>query len=173
MSCLLIVHRPKQVNGDLETDGGRNELLLAAFVAAFRTTMVKDYCVEVLKSKLHRAEVTGANVHYEGSLSISEDLMAAAGFVAYEKILCGNQSTGDRFETYVIPAPAGTGDIVLNGATARLGEDGDLLTIMSYARITADAAREWSPMVAVLSERNQVVETRLPVVEISAGKIPA
>ena len=173
MSGLLIVHRPKQVNGDLETDSSPYELLLAAIVAAIRTTMVKDYCVEVLKSKLHRAEVTGANVHYEGSLSISEDLMAAAGFFAYEKILCGNQSTGDRFETYVIPAPAGTGEIVLNGATARLGEEGDLLTIMSYARVEAEAASRWHPRVAVLSERNRVVEPRLPVVERNTCKVSA
>ncbi len=125
--------------------------------------MVDDYCVEVLKSKLHRAEVTGGNVNYEGSLSISQDLMDAVGLVPFEKILCGNQATGDRFETYVIPAPAGTGEIVLNGAAARLGEVGDLLTIMSFAQIKAERSKNWSPRVAVLSERNLEMDCRVPV----------
>lgn len=125
--------------------------------------MVDDYLVEVLKSKLHRAEVTGANVNYEGSLSISQDLMDAVGLVPFEKILCGNQATGDRFETYVIAAPSGTGAIVLNGAAARLGEVGDLLTIMSFARIKADRSQNWSPRVAVLSERNLKMDCRVPV----------
>ncbi len=136
--------------------------------------MVDDYFVEVLKSKLHRAEVTGANVNYEGSLSISQDLMDAVGFVPFEKILCGNQATGDRFETYVISAPAGTGEIVLNGAAARLGEIGDRLTIMSFARIKAERSTSWSPRVAVLSERNLTMDCRVPVAgavldSVSAG----
>ena len=134
----------------------------------FNATMVSEYCVEVLKSKLHRAEVTGANVDYEGSLSISEDLMEKVGIVPYEKVLCGNQATGARFETYVIPAPAGRGEIVLNGATARLGEPGDLLTIMTFARVRADHASGWNPRVAVLSNRNLSVECRLPEVEAAA-----
>ncbi len=125
--------------------------------------MVNDYCVEVLKSKLHRAEVTGANVNYEGSLSISQDLMDLVGIVPFEKILCGNQATGDRFETYAIRGPKGTGEIVLNGAAARLGEVGDLLTIMTFAQVTMTQAQNWAPRVAVLSERNHQVENRVPV----------
>lgn len=132
--------------------------------------MLNDYCVEVLKSKLHRAEVTGGNVDYEGSLTISEDLMEKVGIFPFEKVLCGNQSTGNRFETYAIPGPAGKGEIVLNGATARLGEVGDLLTIMTYASVPVDKARGWNPRVAVLSKRNRQIDCRLPDVNVEVGK---
>ncbi|MCS1408516.1 MAG: Aspartate 1-decarboxylase [Verrucomicrobia subdivision 3 bacterium] len=127
--------------------------------------MEYDCLIEVLKSKLHRAEVTGANVDYEGSLSISEDLMEAVGIVPFEKILCGNQSNGARFETYAIPAPASGGQIILNGATARLGEVGDLLTILSFARMTLEVARGWKPSVATLSNGNREVSLHAPVAE--------
>ena len=130
--------------------------------------MVSDYCVEVLKSKLHRAEVTGGNVNYEGSLTISEDLMEKVGILPYEKVLCGNQSNGSRFETYAIPGPPGLGEIVLNGATARLGEVGDLLTIMTYASVHAEKARDWNPRVAVLSNRNLQADCRLPDVNVAS-----
>jgi aspartate 1-decarboxylase len=131
--------------------------------------MVSDYCVEVLKSKLHRAEVTGGNVNYEGSLTISEDLMEKVGILPYEKVLCGNQSNGSRFETYALPGPSGKGEIVLNGATARLGEVGDLLTIMTYATVQVERAREWNPRVAVLSNRNLHADCRLPDVNAAVG----
>src|SRR5262245_52324021 len=97
----------------------------------------------VLKSKIHRATVTGGNVNYEGSLTISSDLMEKAGFVAYERILCGNMANGNRFETYIIPGEPGAGQIVLNGAVAHLGKRGDLLTIMSFTTVSDAAARRW------------------------------
>ena len=122
--------------------------------------MESDYLVEVLKSKLHRAEITGANVDYEGSLGISIDLMEAVGMLPYEKILCANQANGARFETYAIPAPDGRGDIVLNGAAARLGEVGDLLTILSFARVGSGAIPNWKPRIAVLSNQNLTVDIR-------------
>ncbi len=118
--------------------------------------MASDCLIEVLKSKLHRARVTDANLNYEGSLSISEDLMNEVGILPYEKVLCGNQSNGARFETYAIAAPAGTGQIVLNGASARLGTVGDLLTILTFAQVTLEAARSWKPAVATLSEGNRI-----------------
>ena len=124
--------------------------------------MAGNCFVEVLKSKLHRARVTGANLNYEGSLSISEDLMRTVGIVPFEKVLCGNQTNGARFETYVIPVPAGTGQIVLNGAAARLGEVGDRLTILASARIDLDAAASWKPSIAALSETNQIATLRHP-----------
>ena len=77
--------------------------------------------IQVLKSKLHLATVTDACVDYEGSMTISKDLMDQAGMVPYEKILCGNMANGQRFETYIIPGEAGRGEIILNGATATLG----------------------------------------------------
>jgi aspartate 1-decarboxylase len=116
--------------------------------------------LQLLKSKLHRAVVTGGSLNYEGSLGIDEDLMDQAGLVAYEKILCGNMSNGHRFETYAIPAKRGSGSIILNGAVARLGQPGDLLTVMSYAVVGAEEARTWKPKVLVLGKDNQIVNRR-------------
>ena len=78
----------------------------------------------LLKSKIHRAQVTAANLEYEGSMTIDRDLMDKVGLLPYERILCGNMANGERFETYAIPAEAGSGQIILNGATARLGKVG-------------------------------------------------
>jgi aspartate 1-decarboxylase len=111
----------------------------------------------LLKSKLHRAAVTGASLEYEGSLTISRDLAERVGLLPYEKILVGNMSNGERFETYVIYGEPGAGTIELNGATARLGHVGDRLTIMNYAQMSADEARTHQPKVIVLDERNRVV----------------
>lgn len=116
--------------------------------------------LQLLKSKLHRAVVTGGSLNYEGSLGIDEDLMEKAGLVAYEKILCGNMSNGLRFETYAIPARRGSGAIILNGAVARLGQEGDLLTVMSFALVDSKKAGKWKPKVLVLGKGNQVVNTR-------------
>ncbi|MGO8926183.1 MAG: aspartate 1-decarboxylase [Limisphaerales bacterium] len=113
--------------------------------------------IHILKSKIHRARVTGGNVDYEGSLGIARDLMDQVGLLPYERILCGNMANGERFETYAIPAEAGSGKIVLNGATARLGKPGDRLTIMSFAAVEASEAKSWKPRVIVLDENNMAV----------------
>ena len=113
--------------------------------------------IQLLKSKIHRARVTGGNVDYEGSLGIARDLMDKVGLLPYERILCGNMANGERFETYAIPANAGSGQIILNGATARLGTVGDRLTIMSFADVEAGEAKSWKPKVIVLDERNAIV----------------
>ena len=89
----------------------------------------------LLKSKLHRATVTGASLHYEGSLTVDEELAKQAGFLPYEKILVGNINNGERFETYMIFGQAGSKVIELNGATAHLGKIGDRLTIMSLPKL--------------------------------------
>ena len=91
----------------------------------------------LLKSKIHRACVTGASVDYEGSLTIAADLAERVGLRRYERILVGNMANGERFETYVIYGPPGSGAIELNGATALLGKPGDRLTIMSFAWLEA------------------------------------
>lgn len=116
--------------------------------------------IHVLKSKLHRARVTGGSLNYEGSLGIDRNLMDAVGLAPYERILCGNMANGERFETYVIPSRRGSGSIVLNGATAHLGKVGDLLTIMSFTEVDEHAAKRWKPRVAVLGDRNRIVKTR-------------
>ena len=111
----------------------------------------------LLKSKLHRATVTGASLHYEGSLTVAEDLAKKAGFLPYEKILVGNINNGERFETYMIYGRAGTKDIELNGATAHLGQIGDRLTIMSFAQVPDDVADKHKPNVVRLDEKNNVL----------------
>lgn len=109
----------------------------------------------LLKSKIHRAAVTGASVDYEGSLTIAADLAERVGLLPYERILVGNLANGERFETYVIYGAAGSGVIELNGATAHLGQPGDRLTIMSFTWLDDDAAKTHKPAVIVLDERNQ------------------
>jgi len=114
----------------------------------------------LLKSKIHRATVTGGNIKYEGSLTIASDLMEQVGLVEYERILCSNMANGNRFETYVIRGKAGSGQIVLNGATAHLGKKGDPLTIMSFTEVGKVKAKGWKPRVIVLGKANQVVNKR-------------
>ena len=116
--------------------------------------------VHVLKSKIHRATVTGANLNYEGSMTIDLDLMDKVGLLPYERVLCSNMANGNRFETYLIPGERGRGDIVLNGATAHLGKTGDLLTIMSFTSIDEPQARSWQPRVIVLGQKNAVINHR-------------
>ena len=111
----------------------------------------------LLKSKIHRATVTGASLHYEGSLTISRDLAEHVGLLPYERILVGNMGNGERFETYVIYGEPGTGQIQLNGATAHLGKIGDRVTIMNFASFDAAEATGHKPRVIVLNEKNEVI----------------
>jgi aspartate 1-decarboxylase len=113
--------------------------------------------ITLLKSKIHRATVTGASLDYEGSLSVSSDIAEMVGLLPYERILVGNLQNGKRFETYVIYAMPGSGMIELNGATAHLGKIGDLLTIMSFAQLTPEHAKAHHPRIAVLDRRNRVI----------------
>lgn len=116
--------------------------------------------IHVLKSKIHRARVTGGSLNYEGSLGIDRDLMDIVGLVPYERILCGNMENGHRFETYAIPSRRGSGSIVLNGATAHLGKAGDLLTIMSFTEVDEHTSKRWKPKVIVLGDRNSIAKKR-------------
>ena len=111
----------------------------------------------LLKSKIHRAAVTGASLDYEGSLTLSADLAELVSLLPYEKILVGNLSNGKRFETYAIYGPARGGIIELNGATAHLGKIGDRVTIMSFARVMREEAALHKPRVVILNEKNEVV----------------
>lgn len=114
----------------------------------------------LLKSKIHRATVTGGNVNYEGSLTIASDLMDHVGLVPNERILCSNMTNGHRFETYAIPGRRGSGEIILNGAAAHRGKQGDHITIMSFTAVTQSQARKWRPRVIVLGKGNTVVNRR-------------
>ncbi len=116
--------------------------------------------VEILKSKIHRAQITGSNLNYEGSLTIDRALMDKAGLLTYEKILASNMANGERFETYVIAGEAGSGAIILNGATSHLGKAGDRLTIMSFALLEQSEAKRWHPRIIVLGEGNKIINER-------------
>jgi aspartate 1-decarboxylase len=111
----------------------------------------------LLKSKIHRATVTGASLDYEGSLTISSDLAESVGLLEYEKILVGNLTNGERFETYAIYGEPRHGVIELNGATAHLGKIGDRITIMSFARYTPQEAAVHQPRIALLNAKNEIV----------------
>lgn len=103
--------------------------------------------IEVLKSKIHRASVTEANLNYIGSITIDEDLMDAANLIPHEKVTIVNNNNGERFETYVIRGPRGTGIICLNGAAARRVQAGDIIIIMSYALMDFEEAKLFSPSI--------------------------
>jgi len=116
----------------------------------------------ILKSKIHRAAVTGASLHYEGSMTISEDLAEMVGLLPYERILVGNMGNGERFETYVIYGQRGAGVIELNGATAHLGKVGDRVTIMNFGQYTPEEAAAHKPRIVRLNECNQVLSYQGP-----------
>lgn len=113
--------------------------------------------LSILKSKIHCARVTEANLHYMGSITIDEDLMDAAGLLAGEHVHVVNNNNGERIETYVIRGTRGTGDICLNGAAARKFQVGDEVIIMSYADMTPEEAASYKPHVIFPDAGNKVV----------------
>ena len=113
--------------------------------------------IEVLKSKIHRAKVTQAELNYVGSITIDEDLMDAANIIANEKVQIVNNNNGARFETYVIRGERGSGTICLNGATARLAQVGDIVIIMSYGYMEIDEARKYQPILIFPDADNKLI----------------
>jgi aspartate 1-decarboxylase len=113
--------------------------------------------INLLKSKIHRASVTGASLDYEGSLSVSSDIAGSVGLLPYERILVSNLENGERFETYVIYGESQKSLIELNGATAHLGKIGDRITIMNFGSYSAEEAARHQPRILVLDEKNRVV----------------
>lgn len=111
----------------------------------------------MFKSKLHRARITEADLYYEGSLTIDEDLMDAADLIAYEKVSVVNVNNGERFETYVIPGIRGRKEICLNGAAARKGQVGDEVIIISYTTLPDEEARAYEPTVVLVDKNNDIV----------------
>lgn len=114
--------------------------------------------VTLMKSKIHRARVTEANLNYVGSITIDEDLMDEADILKNEKVQIVNNNNGNRFETYVIPGRRGSGMICLNGAAARLVQPGDTVIIISYAMMDRREAAEFEPRVVFVDENNKVTE---------------
>jgi aspartate 1-decarboxylase len=114
--------------------------------------------IEILKSKIHRARVTQAELNYVGSITIDEDLMDEANIIANEKVQIVNNNNGARFETYVIRGERGSGTVCLNGATARLAQVGDIVIIMSYAYMEMDEARNYKPILVFPDSDNKLVK---------------
>ena len=112
--------------------------------------------VTLLKSKLHRIRVTEAKLDYTGSLTIDEDLMDAVGILNYEKLLVANVDNGERFETYAIRGPRGSGVCCLNGAAAHKGKVGDRLIVMTWAQMQEEEGRTFSPRIGVVGEGNSL-----------------
>jgi aspartate 1-decarboxylase len=110
----------------------------------------------MMKSKLHRATVTEANLEYVGSITIDRDLMDAADLLPNEKVQVVDNNNGARLETYVIEGPRGSGVICLNGAAARLVQPGDNVIIISYAELEDAEARAWEPTVVFVDEDNRI-----------------
>ena len=112
--------------------------------------------IEVLKSKLHCATVTEANLNYMGSITIDEDLMDAANLIAGEKVQIVNNNNGERFETYIIKGKRGSGCVCLNGAAARKVQVGDVVIIIAYALMVFEEAKNYSPIVVFPKEGNKL-----------------
>lgn len=111
--------------------------------------------ITVCKSKIHRATITDGDLDYVGSISIDADLMKLADLIPYEKVQVANINNGERFETYVIEAPGGSGTIALNGAAARKGEKGDLVIIIAYAHMERSEAKSFSPSIVHVDTANR------------------
>ena len=112
--------------------------------------------IEVLKSKIHRATVTQADLDYIGSITIDEDLMDAANLIAGEKVQIVDNNNGERFETYIIKGERGSGCICLNGAAARRVQVGDVVIIISYAHMDFEEAKTFKPTVVFPKEGNRL-----------------
>lgn len=108
----------------------------------------------MFKSKLHQMKVTEANLHYEGSITIDEDLLDQAGILPYEKVQVVNITNGSRLETYTIPGERGARTCCLNGAAARLTQVGDRIIVISYAEMTPEEAKNHKPQVVIVDENN-------------------
>ncbi len=113
-----------------------------------------------LKSKLHRVSITGKELYYEGSLTLAPELMEAAGLSPFEAVWVYNLANGARFETYVIEGRPGSGEVVLNGAAARLGEVGDEVIIVAYAWVAEEDLHEFRVRLVYVDEGNRVREVK-------------
>jgi aspartate 1-decarboxylase len=112
----------------------------------------------MLRSKIHRATVTEADLEYEGSLTLDQDLMDAAGMVPYEQVKLSNLNNGERFETYVIPGERGSGIVCLNGPTARKGAVGDKVIIFCYEGFTHEEMKSFKPIIVKVDGKNRIVK---------------
>jgi aspartate 1-decarboxylase len=110
--------------------------------------------IHIVKSKIHRVKVTGAELNYIGSITIDKDLLDAANIVEGEKVQVVNNNNGERLETYAIPGPRGSGEITLNGAAARKVSKGDILILITYAILTQEEAKTFKPSLVFPNQDN-------------------
>ena len=114
--------------------------------------------IEILKSKIHRVKVTGADLNYIGRITIDKDLMDAANIIEGEKIQIVNNNNGERLETYVIPGSRGSGEITVNGAAARKVSIGDILILITYASMSFEEAKNFKPSIIFPNEENNLLK---------------
>jgi aspartate 1-decarboxylase len=119
--------------------------------------MATDHRVHLFKSKIHRATVTHADLEYEGSVTISGELLDAAGILEYEQVHIWNVTRGTRLTTYALRGDADSGIICINGAAAHLANPGDLVIIATFAEVEAKAAAGWQPQVVFVDDKNRMV----------------
>jgi len=113
--------------------------------------------IQVLKSKIHRATITQAELHYVGSITIDQDLLDAANMIPHEKVQVVNVNNGERLETYIIRGERGTGTICLNGPAARLCQVGDVVIIVSYATMDFEEAKKHEPTIIFPDDNNKLI----------------
>ena len=114
--------------------------------------------LKILKSKLHRATVTDTKLHYPGSIAIDSALMEASGILPYEFVFVADLNNGNRLETYVVPAEANSGQVVILGAAAQFIEPKDIVIILSFGFFTPEEAKEFKPKIVVLGENNKITK---------------
>jgi aspartate 1-decarboxylase len=119
----------------------------------------------LLKGKIHRATVTQCDLNYEGSISVDAHLLERSGILAHEQVDVLNINNGERFTTYAIPAPAGSGIVGVNGAAARLAQKGDLVIIVAYARMDEAEAKSFTPRVLLVDANNRPQAPSLRILE--------
>ena len=130
--------------------------------------------LRMLKGKIHRATVTGADLNYEGSIEIDSSLMDAAGILPFEKVDIWSITTGDRFSTYALPAEPRSGIIALNGAAARRVQPGDEIIIATFVSMNEKEAKHWNPKIVFVDEKNRFKPlTHVPRARSSARKMAA
>ncbi|GIV59810.1 aspartate 1-decarboxylase [Rhodocaloribacter litoris] len=118
----------------------------------------------MFRAKLHRLRVTEADLYYEGSITLDEELLAASGILPYEKVQVVNVNNGARLETYTIPGAPGSRTVCLNGPAARLAARGDEVIVIAYAQMTPEEARRHRPRIVLVDEHNNPTEVREPYV---------
>lgn len=114
--------------------------------------------IEVVKSKIHRVKVTGADLDYVGSITLDDDLMAAVGIIPGERVYIVNVNNGERFDTYTISGGYGTGSVVLNGPAARRVQKGDVIIIIAYAQMTPEEAKTFKPQIVFPNESTNLLK---------------